>query len=74
MPRTYDTSTTEILATKDKLDKITSKLKEGDTITGENYQELVDAGISNLDNYFTKMSDGTYKLIGDADELKSAVD
>lgn len=74
LPRTYDTSTTEILATKDKLDKITSKLKEGDTITGENYQELVDAGISNLDNYFTKMSDGTYKLIGDADELKSAVD
>lgn len=74
LPRTYDTSTTEILATKDKLDKITSKLKEGDTITGENYQELVDAGVSNLDNYFTKMSDGTYKLIGDADELKAAVD
>lgn len=74
LPRTYDTSTTEILATKDKLDKITSKLKEGDTITGENYQELVDAGVSNLDNYFTKMSDGTYKLIGDANELKAAVD
>lgn len=74
LPRTYDTSTTEILATKDKLDKITSKLKEGDTITGENYQELVDAGVSNLDNYFTKMSDGTYKLIGDADELKATVD
>lgn len=72
--RTYDTSTDEILATKNKLDGITSKLKEGDTITGENYQELVDAGVSNLDNYFTKMSDGTYKLIGDADELKAAVD
>lgn len=74
LPRTYDTSTDEILAAKNKLDKITSKLKEGDTITGENYQELVDAGVSNLDNYFTKMSDGTYKLIGDADELKAAVD
>lgn len=74
LPRTYDTSTDEILATKNKLDGITSKLKAGDTITGENYQELVDAGVSNLDNYFAKMSDGTYKLVGDAEELKAAVD
>jgi hypothetical protein len=33
---------------------------------------LKDAGI-NVDKYFTEMNDGTYKLVGTADDLRKAV-
>jgi hypothetical protein len=36
-------------------------------------QTLQDAGV-NTDTYFQKMADGSYKLIGDAEAFKDAVD
>ena len=46
--------------------KVMDGLKDGDTISPEDYEKLGDAG----KGYFAKMLDGTYKLIGSAEEFK----
>lgn len=48
---------------------ITDKLKEGDIIDEEQADILRQAGI-NINNYFTKMADGSLKLIQDAQKFQ----
>ena len=48
---------------------ITSGLSTGDTISSDDYNTLSD----NAQSYFTRMMDGTYKLIGSAEELNEVV-
>lgn len=48
---------------------ITSGLSTGDTISSDDYNTLGD----NAQNYFTMMMDGTYKLIGSAEELNEVI-
>ena len=48
---------------------ITDKLKEGDIVDKEQADILRQAGI-NIDNYFTKMADGSLKLIQDAQKFQ----
>lgn len=52
-----------------KLHKIIDGIKTGDTISQEDYLAL-GAG---YEDYFMKMADGTYKLVGDAEEFYNAV-
>ena len=58
-----------------EIDKIVSNLKQGDTISDEDYNKLITDGISEdiLNNYFMTMSDGTHKLIGDAESFADVV-
>ena len=72
MPRVYNTSGDAIIAENTQLQKSIKNLKTGDTIDANVYDQLKDAGV-NVDKYFTKMNDGTYKLIGTADDLREAV-
>lgn len=52
-----------------EIHEIIDELATGDTISAENYEKLGDVA----DGYFTKMLDGTYKLIGDANTFYEAV-
>lgn len=52
-----------------KLHKIIDGIKTGDIISQEDYLTL---GVG-YEDYFMKMADGTYKLIGDAEEFYNAV-
>lgn len=55
--------------------KISSKLKQrGDTISAEDYAIMVSYLGTSIDQYFTRMLDGTYKLIVGADQLQKTVD
>lgn len=48
---------------------ITKNLKRGDIITADNYEKLS----SEAKQYFQLMADGTYKLVGQADDLQRAI-
>lgn len=51
--------------------QIVQNLNEGDTISEDEYNALVEQlGSEAVDKYFTTMADGTYMLIGAADEFK----
>lgn len=52
-----------------EIHEIIDELATGDTISAENYEKLG----SVAEGYFTKMLDGTYKLIGDANTFYDAV-
>ena len=59
-----------------EIDKIVSGLKQGDTISDEDYKKLIDNyGVSEdiLNDYFMTMSDGTHKLIGDAESFAEII-
>jgi hypothetical protein len=51
------------------LHDIIDDIKTGDTITAEQYAELGDG----YEDYFMRMADGSYKLIGDAEEFYNKV-
>ena len=51
------------------LSEIVDSLKSGDTITAEQFKELGPG----MEDYFMRMADGTYKLIGDAEAFYAAV-
>ena len=73
MPVAYKTSTDDIIAQNKKIaDVVGSGLDFGDTIKADEAKVLEEAGI-NLDTYFTKMADGTYKLTGDAEQFNNMV-
>lgn len=72
MPRIYNTSGDAIIAENTQLQKSIKSLKTGDTIDANVYDQLKNAGV-NVDKYFTEMNDGTYKLVGTADDLREAV-
>lgn len=73
MPVAYKTSTDDIIAQHKKIaDVVGSGLDFGDTIEVDEAKVLEEAGI-NLDTYFTKMADGTYKLTGDAEQFNNMV-
>lgn len=52
-----------------KINKIISGIQKGDTISAEDYATLGKYG----EGYFSKMADGTYMLIGSAEEFKKKV-
>ena len=52
-----------------EVQKIISGLELGDTISEEDYLKLGEGA----ENYFTRMADGTYKLIGDAEEFYNLI-
>lgn len=54
------------------LNEFAKGLESGDTISAEDYDKFDLYGME-MDQYFTKMADGTYKLIGDAEEFYNAV-
>ena len=54
------------------LNEFAKELESGDTISAEDYDKFDLYGME-MDQYFTKMADGTYKLIGDAEEFYNAV-
>ena len=73
MPVAYKTSTDDIIAQHKKIvDVVGSGLDFGDTIKADEAKVLEEAGI-NLDTYFTKMADDTYKLTGDAEQFNNMV-
>lgn len=74
LPKTFNIATADIEASKAALDKIIGKegLKSGDIIKDEDLKTLQEAGI-NVDQYFTKMSDGSYVLTGKAEDFNNAV-
>ena len=51
------------------LDEIIKTLKQGDTISAEQLEALGPG----MEDYFMRMADGTYKLIGDAEAFYAAV-
>jgi len=51
-----------------EIHEIIDSLRRGDTISAEDYEKLPDAA----QQYFQLMLDGTYKLIGQADDLQRA--
>ena len=54
------------------LNEFAKGLESGDTISAEDHDKFDLYGME-MDQYFTKMADGTYKLIGDAEEFYNAV-
>lgn len=54
------------------LNEFAKGLESGDTISAEDYDKFDLYGME-MDQYFTKMADGTYKLIGDAEEFYNTV-
>lgn len=73
MPVVYKTSIDDIIAQHKKIaDIVGSGLDFGDTIKADEAKVLEAAGV-NLDTYFTKMADGTYKLTGDAEQFNNMV-
>jgi hypothetical protein len=61
----FDAAAAKFKALHDIIDDI----KTGDTITAEQYAELGDG----YEDYFMRMADGSYKLIGDAEEFYEKV-
>lgn len=51
------------------LSEVLSSLKSGDTISAEEFESLGPG----MEDYFMRMADGTYKLIGDAEAFYAAV-
>jgi hypothetical protein len=49
-------------------------LTTGDTIDEETYNKLMEASDGAAAEYFNKMNDGTYKLVGAAETLAGVVD
>ena len=54
-------SISTLASTTKELMGILDSLKAGDTISADDYQKLIDSELG-LENYFTLMYDGTYKL------------
>jgi hypothetical protein len=55
-----------------KVQDVISKLKVGDTISEESFEDLF-SGVDGAENYFIKMADGTRMLVGDAEEFYELV-
>lgn len=72
MPIAYSVSSDSILDEFNKIKTAIKNLKTGDTVDEETFNLLKDAGV-NVDNYFTKMDDGTYQLVGVAEDLQTVV-
>ena len=72
LPKTFETSTEAISQTLGEINKITKDLKFGDVISNDDLKILQDAGLD-IDQYFTKMYDGTWKLIDKADEFQNII-
>ena len=71
---TYSVGTGDINTEKKELDDIVGEegLSNGDVIEQEDLDKLREAGV-NVDQYFTQMADGTYKLTGNAEEFNRIV-
>ena len=72
LPKTFKISTAEVSENIAELKNITKDLNLGDVISQEDFDKLESAGIE-VESYFTKMDDGTWKLIRDAEEFKNIV-
>lgn len=70
LDKTYNVSTETIETTAAALAKV-GKLNVGDIVDSKKAEELKAAGI-NLEDYFIKMSDGSYKLVAAADAFNQA--
>ena len=56
-----------------EINKVISKLSKGDTVSAEDFESLKNFDPDIANEYFTKMADGTWKLIGDADKFQKTV-
>ena len=73
LDQVYNVSTDNIAKTAQALkDIVGNGLEVGDIISAEDMQALSDAGL-NVDDYFTKMADGSYALTGSAEEFNRTV-
>ena len=73
LPKVFDLSTESIFTNNAKLQDIINGLETGDMISAEDFKYLEELNIEDLDSYFIRMSDGTYKLIGDAETFYQTV-
>ena len=64
--------TEQFVSNFEEIHKIINKLSNGDIIDSANYDKLYTAN-KEISDYFVKMSDGTYKLVGDAKEFYDLV-
>lgn len=60
-----------IVATVAAIIKSTAKLKTNDTIEQKDYDHYANIFGDNIDDYFVKMADGTYKLVAEASSFQA---